>query len=137
MAFDTSAIPDDAVITRAWLEMFVMKMVPGADFDIVVVEGNFNIPPVGTNYADLVGCTAARANLINTADMVEQAEVIYPVLNSTGRSEINKTGYTRFAVRTSTEINHNPASGRIAWTVGGGWGWETHIELNVQYEPPV
>jgi len=138
IAFDTSSIPDDAVIIEAYLSFRVQIARTGGDFDLVIVRGDFDIPPVRANYGHLLDETTPMGSVVNTAGLGDSA-IIYHRLNEAGRSQISKTGYTKFAVRTSMDINSTiqPTNTNSYASWGISFLNPYFKMLFVQYEPPV
>lgn len=105
-AWNTASIPDAAVITKATLRVRTAEVYTDNAYNIVVVQGLFSLPPVAADYGNLLVATGARGSVPASSLVVGEDTDIE--LNATGRSEINKTGYTRFALRSSREINSDP-----------------------------
>ena len=104
--FDTSSIPDGATITAATLRLCVIQLRTDiSNFNIHVVSGaDLDDPLVGADYGDVLNDTVSRG-VINTADADFGDNVIDIDLDPTGIGEISKTGTTKFALRTSDDID--------------------------------
>jgi len=101
--FDTSGLPDDAVITSAILSITVNADNSNTDF-IIKIRG-----------AENVGSTVVEADYnlnsyIDKEDLGASAGVVYGqiTLNSNGYNYINKTGITKFILLSHKDINNAP-----------------------------
>jgi len=104
--FDTSGLPDDAVITSAILKITVNVDSSDTDF-IIKLRG-----------AENVGSTVVEAdynlnNYIDKEDLGASAIAQYGLitLNSNGYDYINKTGITKFVLLSYEDINNDPPLG--------------------------
>jgi hypothetical protein len=106
--FDTSSLPDSAVITSATLSLFGAISVPTTEFDITVVDGSLlNDPLVLGDYGDLLNQTTS-GGVFNTSGFALDYNDI--PLNATGMGWISKTGMTKFGLRSSRDIDVIPPS---------------------------
>lgn len=102
--FDTSSIPDGAIITSADLSLYGTHG-PGttSNYSIAVVRGaDLNDPLVAGDYGDLLDETQSRGQLPAASWVVNGWNGIQ--LNSTGLAEISKTATTKLALRSTKDI---------------------------------
>jgi len=110
--FDTSSLPDDCIITSATLSLYGVADFSDVDFDIIVVNGSdLDVPMTGNDYGDLLDETTS-GGAMNTADFITGGYNDIS-LNTIGLSWINKTGITKFGLRSSRDINGNTPSSVI------------------------
>lgn len=106
--FDTSGIPDDAVIISAKLRLKSGSIVDlGNNFSIVIRRnsaGTYPSDPPITSDFDYTFYTGDGGS-INIDDVAPATELTYIHLNPTGLGWINKTGYTKLALISSQDIN--------------------------------
>ncbi|MDR9459511.1 MAG: IPTL-CTERM sorting domain-containing protein, partial [Dehalococcoidia bacterium] len=101
--FDTSSLPDSAVVTAATLSLYGSVDYSTTDFDITVVDGSLlNDPLVLGDYGDLLTQTIS-GGAFNTSGFSVSGYNDIP-LNPTGMGWISKTGMTKFGLRSSREI---------------------------------
>jgi flagellin-like protein len=137
--FDTSSIPDGATITNATLSLYrVAGEIDSHNFDVVVQNGQPTYPhdPLDANdysythYSDNGGS-------INTGDMV-YGHYNDIVLNSAGKSWINKTGTTKLCLRSSRDIdNIIPEDYEYATFCSNeeGTGYQPKLTITYAYGP--
>ena len=134
--FDTSDMPNDASISEAAVRFYSWMLIADRTFDIVVVAYTGS-KPATTDDWDELGSTSYGS--LPSNDWEEDAYNDIP-LNSTGRSAINKTGWTCLGVRTSREIAADEV-GTETWEVAGlslgEAGGERAPKLTVTYSVPV
>jgi len=130
--FDTSAIPDDAIITAATLSLHGARDSSDYDFDIVIQSGMPTYPhdpPVDTDYYYVH--YSGDGGRFNTSGFSTTGYNDI-VLNETGRSWINKTGITKFCLRSSRDINSTIPSGHEYVEVcasEGGSGYQPKLTV--------
>jgi len=101
--FDTSSLPDTAVITAATLSLYGYLDASATDFDITVVDGSLlNYPIVLGDYGDLLTQTTS-GGAFNTSGFSTSGYNDIP-LNAVGMGWISKTGMTQFGLRSSPDI---------------------------------
>jgi len=109
LILDTSAIPANAIITSAKLQLW-MAVESTINFDVIVQDGQPNNPhnPIVNSDYD---CSKYKNNggSINTLNINDG---VYNdiTLNSNGRAWINKGGMTKFCLRSSRDIAGIPAA---------------------------
>lgn len=105
LVWDTSLLPDDLTITSATIRLRCSdKVLDIGDFDVVVVCGaDIEDIPVVADYGDLLNDVTGRST-VNTSAMTIAQWVEFE-LDATGINEINKTGLTKFALRSSEDIS--------------------------------
>jgi hypothetical protein len=111
ISFDTSSLPDDAVITSARLKLYVTGKInsknDGSDF-VSVVEGRQTSPTSlsDSDYANAGNAVTNPAEGSNRVDITSIAINAYTTwtLNVTGLSWISKTGFSKFAFREGHDI---------------------------------
>lgn len=104
--FDTSALPDDCEISSAVLSLYGGSLgdYSDTDFDITLVSGaDLADPLVVADYGDLLDDTTSYGSVTTLGWSTSGYNDI--TLNSTGRDAINKTGITKFGIRSSRDIN--------------------------------
>lgn len=136
--FDTSIIPNDATITSATLSLYGYWAYLNDNFDVVVQTGGANYP-----HDPLVAGDYNRAHYsgdggsFNTSTFDNEGYNDI-VLNATGRSWINKQGYTTFCLRSSKDISGTPPSLNTSEQIQI-WSGENSVaapKLAVTYEVP-
>ena len=109
--FDTSSLPDNAVITSATLSLWGATAAPATDFYVTVVDGSsLNDPLVVGDYGYLGGQTTSGGEL-NTAGYSPGGPYNDIVLNAAGIGWISRTGMTKFGLRSSRDITSSAPSG--------------------------
>ncbi len=104
--FDTSSLPDNAVITSATLSLFGSSDGSDTDFDITVVNGSLlNDPLVLGDYGYLLNQTTS-GGVFNTTGFSTSGYNDIP-LNSVGMGWISRTGMTKLGLRSSRDIEAN------------------------------
>ena len=103
--FDTSPIPDNAIISSATLDLYICGLYCSQDFDLVIQNGQPTYPhdPLesGDYYKDhYVGNGGER-----TASTMTSHSYNSITLNSDGIGWISKTGTTKLCLRSSRDIN--------------------------------
>lgn len=133
LSFDTSTLPDNAVITSATLKIYITgkdnNKNNGNDF-VSVVEGRQASPTslVGGDYVNAGNSITNPTEGSNRIDITSVLLNAYTswTLNATGVSWISKTGYTNFALREGHDILN-------LWVAfGGGKGNSIHVALSEQ-----
>ena len=107
--FDTSSIPDDAVISSATLSFCGIWDYSDIDFDIVVVDGSvIDDPMVKTDYGYLKDKTTSGGYMNTSGFYTDKTTYMTITLNSDGRDWISKTGTTKLGLRSLEDINSSP-----------------------------
>jgi hypothetical protein len=136
--FDTSSLPDTAVITAATLSLYGYLDASATDFDITVVDGSLlNYPIVLGDYGDLLTQTTS-GGAFNTSGFSTSGYNDIP-LNAVGMGWISKTGMTKFGLRSSRDITANGTLPFAEWVAV--YSYESvgyRPQLNVSYDtaPP-
>ncbi len=104
--FDTSSLPDSAVITSATLSLFGDDDdgdSSDTDFNITVVDGSSLTPPLADSDYGLLRGKDISGGAFNTSGFLE---TVYNdiQLNAAGMGWISKTGMTQFGLRSSRDI---------------------------------
>jgi hypothetical protein len=112
LSFDTSALPDDAVISSAKLHMYVTtksnQLNDGSDF-ISVVEGTQASTTSLSNSDYSKAGNVEGSNRVDITNINMSAEQVWD-LNGSGISWVSKTGYTKLALKEGHDIlNSYPA----------------------------
>jgi len=107
--FDTSDIPDDATITGASLKVRAQsKHDPNSYMVLVITEGMPTYPHATVYSSDYnkanYNTTSLGSRSVSSLSLTGYS---YISLNSTGRTKINKTGDTKFMLRSSQDIAGN------------------------------
>ncbi len=106
--FDTSALPDGAIILSAVLSLYGNGDFSSTDFDITVVSGaDLDDPMVVEDYGDLLDDIISMGTFDTTPGFSTSAYNDI-VLNAIGLAAISKTGTTKFALRSSIDIGDTP-----------------------------
>lgn len=101
--FDTSSLPDSAIIISANLSLYGYQDSSQTDFDLIVVDGSLlNDPIEGGDYGYLLNQTTS-GGVFNTSGFSTGSYNDIP-LNSAGIGWISKTGMTQFGLRSSRDI---------------------------------
>lgn len=111
LSFDTSSIPDGAVVTSAKLKLFVTGKYnhrnDGNDF-VTVVQGRQASPTALAN-SDYPNAGDAITNPTEGSNRVDITNILISaysswILNATGISWVSKTGYTAIALREGHDL---------------------------------
>jgi hypothetical protein len=138
--FDTSSLPDTAVITAATLSLYGYFDESETDFDITVVDGSLlNDPLVSLDYSDLLIQTTS-GGILNTAGFSTSGYNDIP-LNTVGIGWISKTGMTQFGLRSSSDITATTPVDMEQVGVhpsdpNGGVGYRPRLAVTYEYELP-
>lgn len=110
--FDTSALPDDAVISAGVITLHRSGGTATQAFNVTLVNGDdLADPMVAADYGDLLDDTTALANVVDT-DVWTVLTTQDFTLTAGGRAKITVTGTTKFGIRSSRDINSDaPADG--------------------------
>ncbi|HXJ37328.1 MAG TPA: hypothetical protein VMS22_25145 [Candidatus Eisenbacteria bacterium] len=123
VSFDTSPIPDDAVILSATLRLKrvgIQGTTPFASLGRLFVDvqtGGFSGNPVAEPGDFEVGATVPAAATLNDPDMNGDL-VSIGKLNAAGLAAINKTGRTQFRLGFEVHDNANATSDRMQYGAG-------------------
>lgn len=102
--FDTSPLPNDAVIDSCVLRLYVEEAHTDAAFNIIIVDGSvLHNPMVVADYRALLPQTISGGSI--AADDSWSWEYIDIDLNTVGLSWISTEGITKLSLRSSREIN--------------------------------
>ena len=112
--FDTSAIPDNDLISSAALSWYFTATSAGSN------TNSLNLRVVASNQANAVSLASADfsapGNTAFSSDLpfssISGAGYKDMTLNTSGISAISKNGYTRLAIRTDLDINNTTPTGR-------------------------
>jgi len=133
--FDTSSLPDSAVITAATLSLYGFMDASQTDFDITVVNGSLlNDPLVLGDYSYLLNQTIS-GGAFNTSGFSTSGYNVIP-LNTIGMGWISKTGMTQFGLRGSRDITAIAPGAFDDWVVVFSYeeGVGYRPQLNVSYD---
>lgn len=153
---DTSKIPSDATIQSAdlWIGWHFYKVDNSPPFSSLCLVQSTQADPTalsGNDFSAIVlnnpdeGTTRRSWNDIqaNGPNASEDASKKYP-LNSKGLSWISKTGYTKFAIRTSDDVDNNLRSQtsdnyvRMAMAEETGTALDPYLDVNyIEFFPGV
>lgn len=109
-AFDTSSLPDDAVIVGVTLRVYVVGKWTGAGGGVAVVSGSQAVPITTADF-DQVGSTAFATTTLAALNVLAYNDF---VLDSNGWAQVNRTGVTKYALRTTLDLN-NTAPGNTQY----------------------
>jgi len=117
--FDTSSIPDDFPIDSAVIRLTIYTKRVGASFDIVVQRGDGTHPHLPIEASDYYLGYYSGDGGRYPAEMAPESGDVVIQLNSQGISWINKTGLTKFCLRSSKDIlGIPPTTDEIIWFYG-------------------
>jgi len=107
--FDTSSIPDDAVINTAKIRVYLtIKNITLNNFDVVIQNGQPTYPHNPWENEDINHVNySGNGGSKNTVDMTVSQDIDID-LNDTGKSWINLEGYTKLILRSSRDISSTP-----------------------------
>jgi hypothetical protein len=135
--FNTASLPDGAVITSASLRLWGVSNYSTTDFNLIIVRGaDLNDPPVAADYGDLLDETVSRGSKSTSGWVTGGWNSIS--LNSTGLSEISKTGTTKFGLRSSRDIGSSTPYGNEYVQIGAyEGGHAAQLTVTVASPPTV
>lgn len=109
--FDTSNLPDDAILISAKLYLWGYADFSGTDFNIIIQNGQPTYPhiPIMDIDYNLINYMGNGGSLHTVNFVISQYNEI--VLNNDGLEWINKTGITKFCLRSDNDINGFPPIG--------------------------
>lgn len=139
LPFDTSSLPDDAVITAATLYCYVTQKYSVSAGSCCLVAGTpaSNTALVDDDF-DQVGTTELASR--KTYSGLTTSAYNSWALNADGLAAISKTGYTRFAFRTAKDLDNSAPSnaqysgGYISTSEHTGTGQDPYLEITY-YQP--
>ncbi|MFA6172021.1 MAG: RHS repeat-associated core domain-containing protein [Patescibacteria group bacterium] len=149
MAFDTSSLPEDAVITSASLKLYVFDKDSadndGNDFISAVSANQDSTSSLNADDYDQCGSTHTPAELSSRIDIssgitLDQYNSLS--FNATGTSLINKSGWTKLGVREGHDIIDEAYAGPILsgnyilWNSVENASTSTRPYLEVSYNYP-
>jgi len=142
--FDTSSLPDNAVITEATLSIYYKdkSIDTGYDFDIIIQSGQPTYPHDPLETGDyLYSHYSGDGGSINSSTLTS-SQYYDITLNSTGRGWINKTGTTKLCLRSSKDIDEtgipsNTLSRVGIWAVEGGASSRAKLVITYAIVPTV
>lgn len=115
LAFDTSSIPDDAVITNASVKLYVHRKTNQLDdtHDFISIVHGLQASP---QLLDRPDYSKAGDNILTPQELSGRVDIGNIVLNtynnwdlnSAGLSQISKTGFTKLAIREGHDILNVP-----------------------------
>jgi hypothetical protein len=136
--FDTSALPDTAVITSATLSLYGYLDASQTEFDITVVDGSLlNDPIVVGDYGDLLNQTTS-GGAFNTTGFSTSGYNDIP-LTAAGVGWISKTGMTQFGLRSSrdiTAIAPSTSESVAVYSYEQGVGYRPQLNVSYDTAPP-
>lgn len=108
LMFNTAALPDDAIMSQVFLNLYGYdggSGVPDNNFYLTVQSGMPTYPhmPVASADYNRTNYSGDGGSLYTSGWSLTSYN--YLTLNSTGRSWLNKTGWTKFALRSSHDID--------------------------------
>lgn len=106
--FDTSSLPDDAVITSATLSLYCISKDNDVDFDVVIQIGeNSDFPHDPLENGDYYyGHWLDNGGSINTSNIVVSAYNDITLTDNANENWIIRTGTTKFCLRSSRDIDN-------------------------------
>jgi len=111
--FDTSHIPASAVIVSAKLRLYQYLDISTNDFDIVVQNGQPIYPSKPIQVSDYSYLLySGDGGSFNTSGFTDSGNPFDINLSVTGLSWINRSGFTKFMLRSNKDINGNAPIGK-------------------------
>lgn len=129
VVFDTSVLPIYCTIDSAKIQIGVANLYLDTDFTLHVVNGDFSYPTLAySDYGDLLNETTSYGSILASDMSTEDYNDID--LDAAGIAQISKTGYTKFAFRSSKDIlSSDPSDDEYIRS-----GWQDYsIRLVVEY----
>lgn len=108
LPFDTSGLPNDAELWSATVS-FVPDVVYASGSLCLVAGTQASTSALATADFDAVGSTELAYNRIPCSSMVAGTRYTFR-LNAAGLAEVSKTGFSKFAVRTSYDLDNTYAA---------------------------
>jgi CSLREA domain-containing protein len=139
LSFNTSALPDNAVITRVTLQIKKQGLVGRNPFTILGgLKVDIQKPYFGTAAALAPSDfqAAADKNGVATFNAMPLGNWYSAVLNASGLVYINKTGTTQFRLRFATDDNNNRAADYMRFFSGNYGTVSDRPTLIVEYYVP-
>ncbi|MBA7573614.1 hypothetical protein ES708_15412 [subsurface metagenome] len=118
ITFDTSGLPDTALIESATLKLKIKGDYSDTDFDLIIRNGQPTYPHIPLVVGDyLHSHYSGNGGSKNTGDAPDgDGTWFYINLNATGLSWINKTGITKLALISSRDVAEEPPTGDEGFT---------------------
>jgi len=130
--FDTSAIPENAIITSAILSIYGEADISDTDFNIVIQNGQPTYPHSTLVLGDFYyGHYRNNGGQLNTSGF-SVAGYNNIILNSNGRAWINKGGITKFCLRNSHDIANvapTDVEAVLFWASEKGEGYKPKLTI--------
>lgn len=138
LPFDTSTLPDNAIITAATLRLYVAVVNDndndGNDFIRVVESTQSSNTLIANGDFDLVGTTALATDIdIGTISINTFVDF---TLNSTGLALISTTGFTKLALREGHDAVDDPVTTGITGISYHSGNGENKPQLIITYSLP-
>jgi hypothetical protein len=135
--FDTSALPDNAVITKVTLKIKKQGL---AGTDPFTILGGLTVdmrrPSFGALALALTDFQASAPRVaVSTFGTTPVANWYSAILNASGRSYVNKTGTTQFRLRFATDDNNNAVADFMRFFSGSAAAG-ARPQLIVEYKVP-
>jgi len=140
--FDTSVIDDAETINEAKIRLYLQIDNSDVDFDVIVQSGMPDYPgdPIVADDYDRARYSGDGGSW-NTSNWDSELGYADIVLNATGRSWINKTGVTKFCLRSSRDIDEiDPAMidpGEWVLFKSQETGYGAYLMINKREFPPI
>lgn len=139
--FDTSSLSSAAVISSATLSVYVTGITNGYNFGndtlcVITTTPASNTGLVGADY-DQIG-TILQASAVDISGIATSAYTNFS-LNSTGLSNISKTGVTKFGIRMGEDLNNtspSDANNLVIMSAAENTGTSQDPKLEVTYTTP-
>jgi len=128
--FDTSTLPDNCLIKTATLTVTGIQQ-PDLDFNLIIQKGDGTYP-----HNPLQNIDYNRVHYSGNGGSENTAGSAWTTitLNSTGRSWINKTGYTILVLRSESDINYTERD--EAFIMAKGYTETPKPQLTIEYYTP-
>jgi len=110
--FDTSDLPESSNISAASITLYVKEDQSDADYEMVIVDGQDLVtPPDAGVYGGLLGASTDYSDPFDAADISAPDQACVFALNSYGVAGIIPSGVSRFAVRSSEDVDDSAPAG--------------------------
>jgi len=137
LRFDTGVIPDNAVITSAYVSLVVWSDYSTTDYKVILQECKSPVPHNPLIRADYWKAGFAGNDGFRNSSHAVNGSYFNITLNLTGRTYINKTGGTNFSLRSDQDINgHAPTKNEFTIFYGYGLPATYYPRLIINYTVP-
>jgi hypothetical protein len=140
LSFDTSSLPDTAVITKVTLKIRKQGLVGTNPFTILGgLKVDMRKPYFGANAGLVIGDfqAAAGKSAVATFNATPVSNWYSALLSATGRAYVNKIGVTQFRLRFATDDNNDNGADYMKFFSGNYATVSVRPTLTIEYYLPV